>query len=153
MKRNKIFQNVKTRWISMLNFAKKVIVKYKILLVKMVLNNLTNQQAKMNYEHLCDLQILLGLACILSLLELVHVFIKFVQMKDVFMCNLMVIIKVCQGDLYNMYLEQTSNFIANIFWAFKSLLECKHENIQMKWIPNLNSRVQHLAFEVNAHHI
>jgi hypothetical protein len=32
----------------------------------------------MNYEHLCILQILLGLACILSLLELVHAFIKFV---------------------------------------------------------------------------
>jgi len=32
----------------------------------------------MNYEHLCDLQILLGFACILSLLESMHVFIKFV---------------------------------------------------------------------------
>jgi len=34
-----------------------------------------------------------------------HAMIKFTQMKDVFVCNLMVIIKVFHGDLYNMYCE------------------------------------------------
>jgi hypothetical protein len=65
------------------------------------------------------------------------------------MCNLLVVIKVYQGDMYNMYLEQSSNFITNTFWAFKSLLECKHENIHMKWIPTLKFGLYHLAFEVN----
>jgi hypothetical protein len=38
------------------------------LLVRIVLDNPTNQQAKMNYGHLHDLQILLGLiVCILLL--------------------------------------------------------------------------------------
>jgi hypothetical protein len=50
-------------------------------------------------------------------------------MKDVFVCDLVATVEVCQCDLYNMYLDQTSNFIANTFWAFKSLLECKHENM------------------------
>jgi hypothetical protein len=59
----------------------------------------------MNFEHLCDLWILFELTCILPLLEYVHAFIKFAQMKDVFVCDLVVIIKVCQGDQYNMYLE------------------------------------------------
>ncbi len=59
----------------------------------------------------------------------VHAFIKFAQMKDVFLCDLGVAIKVYQGDMYNMYLEYTFNFTTNSFWAFKSLLECKHENI------------------------
>jgi hypothetical protein len=45
--------------------------------MKMALDNLINQQAKKNYEHLCDLQILLGLACILPILEFVHALIKF----------------------------------------------------------------------------
>jgi hypothetical protein len=48
-----------------------------------------------------------------------------------------------------MYLEQSLNFTANTYWAFKSLLECKHENIHMKWIFDLNFGLQHLAFEVN----
>jgi hypothetical protein len=78
-----------------------------------------------------------------------HVLIKFAQMGDVFVCDLVATIKVCEGDLYNMYLEQSSNFNADTFWAFKSLLECKHENIHMKWKPNLNFGLQHLAFEVN----
>jgi hypothetical protein len=74
-------------------------------------------------------------------------------MRDVFVCDLVVAIKVCQGDMYNMYLEESSNFIANTFWAFKFLLKCKHENIHMKWIPNFNSGLQHLVFEVNGQHI
>ncbi len=65
-----------------------------------------------------------------------------------FIYDLMAIIKVCQGDLYNMYLEQSSNFIKNIFSVFKSLLGCKHINIHMKWILDFNFGLQHLAFEV-----
>jgi hypothetical protein len=35
----------------MLNLAKRVMEKYKTLLVKMALDNLTNQKAKLNYEN------------------------------------------------------------------------------------------------------
>jgi hypothetical protein len=92
---------------------------------------------------------LLETCLLLPLLESMHALLKFAHMRDVFVCNLVAIIKVCQGDLYNMYLEQNSNFTAYIFWAFKSLLECKHENIHMKSILNLNFGFQHLAFELN----
>ncbi len=73
--------------------------------------------------------------------------------RRMFVCDLVATIKVCQGDLYNKYLEESSNFTTYTFWAFKSLLKCEHENIHMKWIPNLNSRVQNLAFEVNGQHM
>ncbi len=131
LKGNKIFRNVKTQWISMLNLAKRLMAEYITFLVKMVLNNPTNQQTKQNYEHLCDFQTLLGLAYILPLLESMHDLIKFAQMRNVFICDLVVTVKVYQGDMYNMYLEQSSTFITYIFWAFKSLLECKHENIHL----------------------
>jgi len=39
----------------MLSHAKKVMVEYRTLLVKMSLDNPTNQQAKLNYERFCDL--------------------------------------------------------------------------------------------------
>jgi hypothetical protein len=124
-KGNKILQNVKTKWIFMLSLAKGEMEKYKILLVKMALGSLTNQQAKLNYENLCDIQVLLRLAYILPLLEFVHTFIKFVQMKDVYVCDLVVVIKVCQGDIYiyMMDCDQTSKFTTDNFWVFKSLLE------------------------------
>jgi hypothetical protein len=57
------------------------------------------------HEHLCDQQILLGLTCILPMLESMHVFIKFAQMQDIFVCDLVATIKVCQGDFYNMYYD------------------------------------------------
>jgi hypothetical protein len=78
----------------MLSHVKRLMVEYIMLLVKMVLDNLTNQQEKMNYEHLRDLQFLLEFGCILLLLKCMHIFIKFTQMKDVFVCNLVDDIKV-----------------------------------------------------------
>ncbi len=99
------------------------------LLVKMTLDSPTIQQVKLNYENLCDLQVLLGLVCILPLLESIHALIKFAQMRDLYVCDLVVAIKVNQGDIYMMYCDQTSNFTIDNFWAFKSLLELKTENI------------------------
>jgi hypothetical protein len=57
-KGNEILQNVKTR---MLSPTKKVMVEYTTFLVNMALDNLTNQQVMLNYEHLCDLQLCLNL--------------------------------------------------------------------------------------------
>ncbi len=105
IKGNKILHNVKTRWISMLSLAKRMMVEYKTLLVKMVMDQNTNQQSKFNYKHLCDLQILLGLACIFPLLKSMHVLIKFAQMWDIFVYDLVATIKICQDDFYNMYFD------------------------------------------------
>jgi len=41
-KGNKILQNVKTRWVLMLNPTKRVMAEYKTLLMKMALDNPTN---------------------------------------------------------------------------------------------------------------
>jgi hypothetical protein len=89
----------------MLSFTKKIMAKYKTLLVKMALDNLTNQQVMLNYEHLCDIHIFLGLACIFPLLEFVHALIKFAQYRYVLVCDLVATIKVCQGDVYSMYYD------------------------------------------------
>jgi hypothetical protein len=85
----------------MLSLAKKIMTKYKMFLMKMALDNPTNNQVMLNYEHLCDLQIMFGFFCILSLMKFVHVFIKFAQSRDVFVHDLVVAIKVYQGDFSN----------------------------------------------------
>jgi hypothetical protein len=63
----------------------------------------------------CVTQVLLGLAYIMSLLEFVHAFIKFAQMRDAFVCDLVVAIKVPQSDIYKMYCDQTSKFTIDKF--------------------------------------
>ncbi len=52
-----------------------------------------------------------------------------------------------------MYCDQTSKFMVDNFWVFNSLLEFKHENIQMRWVLDLNLRVQHLFYEANGQRI
>jgi hypothetical protein len=44
-------------------------------------------------------------------------------------------------------------YFAKKFWAFKSLFECKHESFQMKWVPNVITKVCHLTFEDFGQHI
>ncbi len=133
----------------MLSPTKRVMAEYKILLVKMTLDNPTNQQVMLKYEHLCDIHILLGLACIFPLWESMHALIKFAQSKDVFVCDLVVPIKDYQGDVYNIYCDPISKFTTDSFWVFISLLELKHENMHMCWIVDAKFGIPHLAFELN----
>jgi hypothetical protein len=64
-------------------------------------------------------------------MEFMHALHKLAQTKNIFVCDLVAIIKVYQNDIYNMYCDPTSNFIIENFWAFKSFLEFKHESIHM----------------------
>jgi hypothetical protein len=61
----------------------------------------------------------------------VHVLIKFTQMQDIFVCDLVVDVKVYQGDLYNMCYDQTSKFVVNSLWSFKKRNDFKHDSIHM----------------------
>ncbi len=76
-KGNEILQNIKTRWISMLNLVKCVLFKNCILYMKMTLNATIVIFAKSNLCLLTDLEMLLGLNVVMPLLEVVHFLIKF----------------------------------------------------------------------------
>jgi hypothetical protein len=99
----KILQNVKTRWISMLKPFKWVMAKYKTLIVKMSRENVSVAQARFDLNLLCHLHMLLGLFCLLPLLEAVNALIKFAQRRDVFICDFVATVEICQVDLYMMY--------------------------------------------------
>jgi len=82
-----------------------------------------------------------------------HALIKFAQSINVFVCDLVATIEVYQGDVYNMYYDQTSRFTANSFCTFKLLLELKHENIHMRWIFDAKFGIPHLAFQLNGQQV
>jgi hypothetical protein len=52
----------------MLSPTKHVTAKYKTLFMKIALDNPSNEKAKANFDLLCDVQIMFGLATILPLL-------------------------------------------------------------------------------------
>jgi hypothetical protein len=63
----------------MLSPTKIMILEYKILLAKMEEIALNFKLPKLKLKLLCEIVILLSLACLLPLLEIVHVLIKFLQ--------------------------------------------------------------------------
>jgi hypothetical protein len=80
-----------------------VMAEYKTSIMKMSHDSVLVLQVRFNLDLLCDLHILLGLFCLLPLLEVVNVLITFVQGKDVFICDFVAAIKICQIYLYMMY--------------------------------------------------
>ncbi len=114
----KILQNVKTRWINMLPPLKWVEKKYKTLIAKMVVDNDFVESIKAHLLNLCDINIIPNLPCILPMLDYVNGLMKFVQNRDVFMCDYITTLKHCQEELYKMYINLNTSFQAKNFLVF-----------------------------------
>jgi hypothetical protein len=105
----------------MLVFFKKVRKDYKTLVAKMVGNNGIVEATKANVVNLCDVGTILGLPCVLPMLESVNAFMKFAMAKYVFICDYndyIVVVKICQVDLYKMYSDPTTSFRHENFLEF-----------------------------------
>jgi hypothetical protein len=50
---------------------------------------------KTNLLNLCDIVTILGLPCNLHMLEFIYALMKFAQAIDVFVCDYIVVIKIC----------------------------------------------------------
>jgi hypothetical protein len=57
---------------------------------------------------------------------------------NIFECDMVATIKVCNSDIYNMYCDSSSRFIINNFNTFNFLLKFQHESMHMWWIFDLN---------------
>ncbi len=60
--------------------------------------------ATSNYV-LCDVEIVMGLTCMLLMLEVVQSLNKLIQNKDTFIFYFVIAIKSCQVDIYTMYVN------------------------------------------------
>lgn len=61
------------------------------------------------------------LTCIILLLKVVHVLIKFAQDYDIFACDFETIVNMCCVKLYNMYLAIVKKYSIRKFKAFLNL--------------------------------
>jgi hypothetical protein len=62
---------------------------------------LKNSIVNENLNFFCDLELILGLHAISPLLDYVHTLIKFTQSHNMFICNVIDIMKIYQLKLYN----------------------------------------------------
>jgi hypothetical protein len=58
----------------------------------------------MAYDLLCDVEILLSLVCFIPMLETVNSLVKSVQFHNVFICDFVATMKICQFNLQKLYI-------------------------------------------------
>jgi hypothetical protein len=122
---------------------------------KMPIDKKLVKLAKVNLDHLCDIQILQGLSGLLPLLRSIHSLMQFTQARDLFVCDYVVAIQVCMAEISAFYVEESSAFTQDNFWDFKALCEVRRDAIPMAWIPSaldLNSEgLKNLHFIPTGH--
>ena len=89
---------------------------------------------------------LLALPCVLPLLEFVNDLKKFAQSRDVFISNYMAAVKICQVDLYMMYVDPESSFQKAQFQMFCNVVEDHSYTISQEWVTDMNMGIESLAF-------
>jgi hypothetical protein len=53
-----------------------------------------------------------------------------------------VIVKVCQGEIFSLHIDFNTKFKFNAFEAYKTLMGARHESIIMKWVIDLNGTLK-----------
>lgn len=130
-KGNKLLKNVKTRWVSMLSFMKFVMEQYWLLMAKMHVNVSRNNIVAINLSLFCDLELIIGLHVILPFLDFMHTLVKLTQSCDVFVCEFVDMVKVCQLDLYYFYFNPYTKFDDLTFEEPKTLESFNSKNLPM----------------------
>jgi hypothetical protein len=143
-----ILRNVKTRWISCLEPVKRVMSEYKALVLKMHMDSSSLATAKANLNLLCEIELLLGLACILPMLEALNYLIKFSQHTTCFVCDMVTAVKLCQADLYSWYVDSDTTYSADVFCKFKDISNDTSEVFSHEWKDDMNLGAQTLSMRV-----
>jgi hypothetical protein len=87
-------------------------------------------------------------AAVLPLLEVVKALVVFAQSPSVYVCDFTRALSLCISNVNEMYC--TSNaFISDAFSCFKKICDLLHENIRLRWHPDVNNCVEHLVFEAH----
>lgn len=129
----------------MLSPTKWVYSEFHPFMVKMHVKNQRNDVVRKNLNFLCDVEVILGLRCILPLFECVHNLIKVAQIKNVFVCNFVEIVKVAQQEFYSFYSDPYAKFedpTSNIFNVIETLT---NSNL-MEWFSDFNGGKDYLVF-------
>ncbi len=109
----------------MLTQSKRFVFEYKSVVMKLLEDLPTNHVAATNYELLCDVETMMGLTCVLLMLEAVQNLNKLVQNKDCFISDFVASMKLIQVDIYNLYVDLKSHFHmtnSSILWIWWSLI-------------------------------
>jgi hypothetical protein len=86
--------------------------------------------------------------CLLPLFECINSLVKFAQSRNVFICDFVGALTICQAQLFQMYVDDGKAFGAQQFVDFRQMVECRHEQTHVKWDLDMNYSLEVLAFTV-----
>ena len=106
-------RNVKTRWLSMLAPATRLMNEYKPVLAKLhqdVNVKKPKKHAEKCYLGLRDLQVVLRLACLMPMLQGANVLMKYAQQTNIFMYDSLGAVRQLQTQINKQYVEEISKY-------------------------------------------
>jgi hypothetical protein len=89
----------------MLALFKQMLGEYKTLVVKMIDDVVSSATIHTNYELLCGVKIVMGLRCVLLMLEVMQSLSKVARNKEIFICDFVLAVRFCQFEIYTMYVD------------------------------------------------
>lgn len=107
-------------------------------MAKMHVNASRSNTTTKNLNLFCYLELILGLHVVMSFKNSIHTLIKLAQSDDVFVCDFIDMVKVCQLDLYNLYFDPCTKFDDLTFDELKALESFTSKNLPMSWCEDLN---------------
>jgi hypothetical protein len=144
----RILKNIKTRWISCLEPVKRVLSEYRALVLKMHMDAPSLATAKANLNLLCEIELLLGMTCILPMLEALNYLMKFSQQTTCFVSDMVAAIKLCQADLFSWYVDPDTSYTANVFRKFKDILADTSDVFVHEWRHDMNLECETLSMHL-----
>jgi len=79
--------------------------------------------AKTNLKILFDVDIMLVLHSLMPFFHIMHVSIKFVQMRDVYICDFVIAMKLTQMGFYQLYIDPLVKYLDNDFMSFNNVFD------------------------------
>ena len=79
-----------------------------------------------------NLYAILGMLALILLLDNIDTLVQFAQSQDIFVCNYIAALKICEGQFYAHYIDSTTIFEFEEFWAFKDIQNFIHDAIHLK---------------------
>ena len=138
---------LRSHWISMLGPTKRVLEEYKSSVMKMTVYSLEEVATKKNLSMLLDWQNVFTLPCLMPMLHHVKSLIKFEENPTCCIVDFIYVAKICQGDLYCLYIDPTFAFHRVEFNTFRSLANDTSMVIEQEWMFCYNREEDHLVFK------
>jgi hypothetical protein len=120
----------------MIVLSKVVLEEFKTLFVKLAEDTTTNEFVIVNYELLCDIETVMGLTCLLPMLEALQGLSKYVQNIETFIYDFVGSVKLGRADLHNMYCDEEKKYNYNDFPQFHNFIDHTFNPLHIVWWNN-----------------